>query len=407
MPKANQNLNREMYILIRLLIFLTNIPNSFRILTLSTFILFSTNILASDENKNKLSTVVIDPGHGGQDPGALGAKGREKDIVLGIALKLGKLIKENTDTRVIFTRDQDVFIPLHERAEIANRNNADLFISIHANANKNHTVYGSETYAMGLHTNEKNLEVAKKENAVITLEKDYTTHYEGYDPNSAESFIIFTLMQNTYLDQSLDFASNVQDSFEKIAQRANRGVRQAGFLVLWKTTMPSVLIEIGFITNPNEEKFLMSEDGQEKIAKSIFKAFMTYKAKIEDKSKTIINRDEDKKEDTKEIVSINDTSVEEIAEDADSILFRVQIISSNKKVPKNSKNYKKALGATTQKKVYEHYSNGLYKYFVGASSNYNEITEFSKKVKKQFPKAFVVAFKNNKIIPLSDVIRKN
>ena len=221
--------------------------------------LFSVSLWAGDEN-SKLKTLVIDPGHGGMDPGALGSKSKEKDVVLAVGLKLGKLINENqSDVKVIFTRKDDTFIPLHERADIANRNNADLFISIHANANKNHAVFGAETYAMGVHTNEKNMDVAKKENSAITFEKDYSSHYEGYDPNSAESFIIFTLMQGAFMEQSLEFANIIQTSFDKNAKRANRGVRQAGFLVLWKTTMPAVLVETGFISNTEEEKFLISD----------------------------------------------------------------------------------------------------------------------------------------------------
>lgn len=357
------------------------------------------NAFAGNDN-GKLKIVVIDPGHGGEDPGALGSKSKEKDVVLGIGLKLGKLINDNLNgVKVIFTRNEDIFIPLHERAEIANRNNADLFISIHANANKNHAVYGVETYAMGLHTSEKNLEVAKKENAAITFEKDYSSHYEGYDPNSAESFIIFSLMQNTYLDQSLDFAGIVEEKVDKLASRTARGVKQAGFLVLWKTTMPSVLIETGFITNVDEEKYLDSEEGQVAIAKSIYNAFYDYKVKIDSKSnfeqtikneKTVVNPPSDS-------TQIPDST----------IIFRVQILTSSKKINENNKvfdNCKKIEGFSG---VTEFAVNNNHKYTIGGSKNYDAIIRFNKKVKKFYPKAFIVAVQDGKIIPVSDVIKRN
>ena len=359
-------------------------------------------IFASDENI-KLKTIVIDAGHGGEDPGASGIKTKEKDVVLAVALKLGKLINENQkDVKVIFTRSVDKFIPLHERAEIANKNSADLFISIHANANVNHAVFGSETYAMGLHTNEKNMEVAKKENAVITYEKDYSAHYEGYDPNSAESFIIFTLMQNTHLEQSLDFAGYIQNKLEKSADRTSRGVKQAGFLVLWKTTMPSVLIETGYISNPDEEKFLNSEAGQSKLAMSIFNAFTDYKNQIESKSasakKGLVSNNENvesKTVDTVTELSPNDT-----------IIFKIQILSSSKKVSMGSKQFKKCKEIEGFKRIEELHSSDNYKYFVKSDSNYNDILAFNKKVKKIYPKAFIVAFRNGKITSLNEVIKK-
>jgi N-acetylmuramoyl-L-alanine amidase len=363
--------------------------------------LFSYPLNASDEN-GKLKVLVIDPGHGGQDPGALGSKAREKDIVLAIGLKLGMLINENhTDVKVIFTRKDDTFIPLHERAEIANRNNADLFISIHANANKNHTIFGAETYAMGLHTNEKNMEVAKKENAAITFEKDYSTHYEGYDPNSAESFIIFTLMQNTFMEQSLEFANFIQTSFDGYAQRINRGVKQAGFLVLWKTSMPSVLIETGFISNSEEEKYLTSEEGQNKLAESIYKSFLDYKTQIESKSNFTQTQTVELPENTQTIVY--DTSA--IAANTD-IIFKVQILSSQKQIKDKQKIVKKCKKIKGFSQIDEFYTGNSYKYSLGSSNNYKEIIEFTKAVKKVYAKAFIIAFKNGKIIPLNDALKR-
>ena len=229
--------------------------------------------------------MVIDPGHGGKDPGALGKHVKEKDVVLAVGLKLGKYIEENfKDVQVIYTRKTDVFIPLHERADIANKNKADLFISIHANSLPGSSATGTETFVMGEYKNSSNLEVAKKENAVITLEDDYSTRYEGFDPNSNDSYIIFSLLQKTYLYQSLEFAGFVQDQFRERVQRIDRGVKMAGFIVLWKTTMPSVLVETGFLTSSKEESFLGSDQGQDYIASAIFRAFKAYKQKIENNS---------------------------------------------------------------------------------------------------------------------------
>lgn len=228
-----------------------------------------------------IRTVVIDPGHGGHDAGCLGSSGKEKHIALDVALKLGKLIEENyPEVRVLYTRKSDVFVELHERAGIANRAKADLFICIHANSGPP-AAFGSETFVMGLHKTEENLAVSKRENASILLEKDYKTRYDGFDPNSPEAHIIFNLFQNIYMNQSLAFASKIQNEFEEYAGRFNRGVKQAGFLVLYRTSMPSVLIETGFLTNKADEKYLLSEKGQDDIAYSIFRAFKSYKVDME------------------------------------------------------------------------------------------------------------------------------
>ncbi len=229
--------------------------------------------------------VVIDPGHGGRDPGTHGAKAKEKDINLSVALKTGKYISENLkDVKVIYTRVDDTYPGLDERAEVANRHKADIFISIHSNWWSDKRVAGSETYVLGQTMDEANLRVAMKENSVITFEENYETKYEGYDPNSVESFIIFSLMQNTYLKQSTEFASLLQQQFKDRVGRKDRGVRQAGFLVLWRTTMPSVLVELGYVSNPEEEKFLMSEQGQDYLASAIFRAFRDYKQTIDSRS---------------------------------------------------------------------------------------------------------------------------
>jgi len=229
--------------------------------------------------------VVIDAGHGGRDPGAVGAISKEKNINLAVALKAGKYISDNLkDVKVIYTRTDDTFPGLAERAEVANKHKADLFISIHSNAISDKRFTGAETYVLGQTMDDANLQVAMKENSVITFEKDYKTKYEGFDPNSAESYIIFSLMQNTYLKQSTEFATMVQNQFRDRVGRKDRGVRQAGFVVLWRTTMPSVLIELGFISNPDEEKYLNSAQGQDYLASAIYRAFRDYRQTIDSRS---------------------------------------------------------------------------------------------------------------------------
>ena len=246
-----------------------------------TLLSFNTSGNAQGTNK-KVKTVVIDAGHGGNDPGTHGVSTKEKDLVLKIALKTGKYIEKYLpEVKVIYTRKDDRFLELHERADIANKNKADLFISIHANALGKSTVHGTETYVMGLHTNEKNFNVAKRENSVILLEEDHEEKYEGFDPNSPESYIIFSMTQNAYLDNSLLLANNIEMQFKKRAGRKSLGVKQAGFQVLWNTYMPSVLVEIGYLTNLKEEKELNTIKVQDYIASGIFRAFRDYKTQIE------------------------------------------------------------------------------------------------------------------------------
>jgi len=263
------------------------------------FLIFSLSILMEknvfSQEKTSITKVVIDAGHGGKDPGTIGKKSQEKNVALQIALKLSEEIRSQCKgVTVICTRTTDEFIELHERAEIANRYKADLFISIHCNANPKHTFQGAETYVMGLHRTEANLEIAKKENAAILMEPDYSTNYNGFDPNSDESYITFTLFQNAYLEQSSRFASYIQDEMKDRVGMNDRGVRQAGFLVLYKTTMPSVLIETGFLSNPEEEKFLISQKGQQYISSAICRAFRKFKAKMEGNGKELASLNEKK-----------------------------------------------------------------------------------------------------------------
>lgn len=248
---------------------------------IALLLIFTSFISINSPQPYAVKTVVIDAGHGGNDPGCSGSKVNEKNVALNIALKLGEYIKKNyTNVNVLYTRNTDNFVELYERANVANRNNADLFISVHCNSGARNA-YGTETYTMGLHRSEANLKVAQFENTVILLEENYKENYEGFDPNSPESYIIFSLYQNANLEKSLLLASKVEEQFETRTKRNSRGVKQAGFLVLYKTTMPSILIETGFLTNKHEEKYLSSEQGQDYIASAIYRAFKDYKTEIE------------------------------------------------------------------------------------------------------------------------------
>jgi N-acetylmuramoyl-L-alanine amidase len=232
----------------------------------------------------QLKTIVLDAGHGGKDPGTHGKIAVEKDVALSVVLQLGKLIKEKyPEIRIIYTRQKDEFIELHERAAIANRNKADLFISVHCNSGPAHAC-GSETYAMGLHTSEGNLNVAKRENAVVLKEDNYLKKYGGFDPSSPMAHIFFANIQNAYIDQSLSLAAKIENHFGKVEGKKTRGVKQAGFLVLWKTAMPAILIELGYLTHVREEKSLAAKSGQEKLARSILKAISKYKEEMESES---------------------------------------------------------------------------------------------------------------------------
>lgn len=239
----------------------------------------SSTYLAKD---SKVDIVVIDAGHGGHDSGTRGRLLKEKDVALKIALKVGDYIEKNLPgVKVIYTRKDDRYLALDDRADIANKNHADLFICIHANANPNTKAFGTETFVMGEHKDEANLAIAQRENSVILMDENYEERYEGFNPNSPESYILFTLTQSAYQESSLRFASKIESQFKDRVGRVSRGVKQAGFVVLWRTTMPSVLIETGFLTNSSEEKFLAGESGQDLIASGIYRAFKEYKSDVE------------------------------------------------------------------------------------------------------------------------------
>jgi N-acetylmuramoyl-L-alanine amidase len=345
-----------------------------------------------DPQNKKNWVIVIDPGHGDWDPGAVGKFSYEKDVVLKIALRTGDLIKRNlAGVKVIYTRDDDTYVDLYERANIANKNKADLFISIHANGNPSSNAKGTETYIMGLAKDQANLEVAMKENAVITLEEDYSTKYEGFDPNSPESYIIFTLMQNVYREQSTNLAAMIQSQYKEKVSKVDRGVQEAGFIVLFTTAMPSVLTEIGFITNPAEEKYLNSKEGQESISSAIYRACRDYINDVESKSGISVSANAGNELPDKQ-------PSDSAAAPSSDYIFSVQIASSTTKKQINPKNFK---GFTN---ISEIFSAGSYKYVSGNFSDYTEAAAYRKKLENSFPGAFVVATKENKIVPLQEAI---
>jgi N-acetylmuramoyl-L-alanine amidase len=349
------------------------------------------------DEKYTIKTIVIDAGHGGKDSGTHGRKAKEKDIALAISLKLGTYIEENIpEVKVIYTRTTDIFVPLDERANIANKNKADLFISIHINGNKNTKAYGTETYAMGLHKTIGNLEVAKLENSAILFEEDYSTKYEGFDPQSSESYIIFSFLANTFLEQSLNYAAFVENEFKSKALRKSRGVKQAGFVVLWKTTMPSVLIEAGFLTNPQEERYLLSKNGQEYIASAIYRAFKSYKTSIEEKSHFIAKIDTNIQYDDSQTINSN-----KLKEDLNTISFKVQIASSTNSISTTSDFFKGF------KNIEEYKFDEFYKYTIGSTSNFEKIVKYKKTIEENFPDAFIIAVdENSNLIPLNEALNK-
>jgi len=398
-------------------------------------------------------TVVIDPGHGGKDGGATRDKIKEKDINLQVALGLGKLIEtSHPGVKVVYTRKTDVFVDLLKRAQIANKAKANLFISIHVNSSqaKTTTASGVETYILGLHRSKDNLEVAKRENSVILMEDDYHQKYEGFDPNSPESYIIFEFMANKYMEQSLEFATYVQNHCVKSAKRGDRGVRQAGLLVLRESAMPSVLIELGFINNSTEAKYMSSATGQRTLASAIYSGFKEYKKAFDkrgtfvtngkpaekekatnnppvaeiitnvadagntsdtpefettdqayvtkpkqDPVKQTTNKKPAEKEKTKQETpgSIQKTETENKPPINDSrIEYRVQFLISNTPIAKNSSAFK---GLSP---VDEYIDDGIHKYTYGKTYDENEIKNIQSEVRKKFHDAFVVKFMNGKRI---------
>ena len=393
---------------------------------------------------NKRFTLVIDPGHGGHDAGALGAISKEKNINLAVALRFGKYVEQNLpEVRVIYTRKTDVFIPLNERANIANRANADLFISVHTNAlPAGKVARGFETYTLGMHRAKDNLDVAMRENSVISMEKDYQQRYQGFDPRSSESYIIFEFIQGKNMERSVELARMIQRGVCDGANRPDKGVHQAGFLVLRETSMPGCLIELGFITTPDEERLLNDDSRVDDIARGIYEAFAKYKNKY-DRSVSVPYRAKDsedvnipkivpdqepapktrvvtrgkqpkreeatpeqpkrevKKQEPKKDVKKQETKKEvKKAEIADAPVFKLQIFVGSRNLRKGDAHFK---GETD----YDSFQEGnLVKYTLGASTNYNEIYRLRKEKLEKFPEAFIIAFKNGQKYDVNQAIRE-
>lgn len=396
--------------------------------------------------------LVIDAGHGGHDAGAVGAFSKEKNINLSIALAFGKLVEANCpDVTVIYTRKTDKFVPLQERADIANRAGADLFISVHTNALPGGKIaYGSETYTLGMARAAANLDVAKRENSVILYEEDYKTRYSGFDPNSAESYIIFEFIQDQYMRQSVSLARSIQRAYVRTAGRRDKGVHQAGFLVLRNTSMPSVLTEVGFISTPAEERFLNTKEGVAKMGRSIYEGFLEYR-RAQGGTKALLHPYDDgeakknsrkaerdaKRRDASADVEAETRAAESAAppagadnipaqgektgrlteetgtaadkpgrltEDAPRtaagrVEYRVQLIASSRKLAKSDASFKGLAPVS----YYE--EGGLYKYTYGSTGDYNEALRLQREARKAVAGAFVVAFVDGKRVSVAEARR--
>jgi N-acetylmuramoyl-L-alanine amidase len=361
--------------------------------------------------QSNLFKVTLDAGHGGHDFGATYSGHVEKKINLALVLKVGKLLEQNSKIDVIYTRKTDVFIDLIERANIANRADSNIFVSIHCNANKNTAAYGTETYVMGMSKVASNLEAAKKENSVITLEKDYKHKYEGFDPNSPETMIGMTLMAEEYLENSISLASKIEDGFADLGKKVrDEGVKQAPFMVLHKAYMPRVLIETGFVSNPTEGADLDSEDGQNEIARAIANAIVSYKKEYfgSDNSDNIIEKPsqriiEKPAKDTTSPAKPNQSSevtTPAIQQNSGGTIFKVQLSASTKKLELNPSNFKGL------KNISMAYEGKYYKYMYGQTTDYEEAKKLLQEAKsKGYDSAYLIAFKNGEKISVQDAIK--
>ncbi len=338
----------------------------------------------------KAFVVVLDAGHGGHDSGNRGNGYYEKTIALNIALSIGKILEKNKYIKVIYTRKSDKFVKLVDRASIANKADADLFISIHCDAFTSSKAYGAGTFVLGLHANQRNLEIAKRENSVIFYEEDYEKNYEGFDPNNPESVISLTLMQETYSNQSIEAAASIQKSFVANLGRKDRTVKQAGFVVLKYTYMPSVLVETGFLTNRREGAYLNSKKGQNEISKAIAKAIVNYKNELE---KSVANQQLfDKKETPKKLTKVTSNGTKDIR-------FMVQLAASKKPIEAIPQNFNGLKNIIRQKE------GAYYKYFHGNSKSYKFIQNEKRKAQRAgFKSAFIVSFRGNQKIKLSEAL---
>ncbi len=367
----------------------------------------------------KQFTLVIDAGHGGHDAGAIGSFSKEKDINLRTALAFGRYVEQHApDVKVIYTRKTDTFVTLHGRADIANKAKADLFISIHTNALPGGRISrGLETYTLGMHRASDNLDVAKRENSVILVEKDYKERYQGFDPNSSESYIIFEFMQDNNMQRSVDLASLVQRNVCSTASRPNKGVKQAGFLVLRETSMPSCLIELGFISTPDEERLLNDAQGVDNIARGIYQAFASYKNKYDSNATStltaIVPPKETPADSPKKVEEAAPTKTEceapkdDVQEntpqkvDATNLpVFKVQVFVAPSVLKKSDSRFKGRTDCDYYKE------SGMVKYTVGESVNYNEIYRLRKEILSAFPDCFIVAFKNGEKMNVNEAIRE-
>lgn len=377
---------------------------------------FSINSYAKD------FTVVLDAGHGGHDAGAVGRISKEKNINLKVALAVGALLSKNhNDIKVLYTRKSDKFIPLHGRADIANNAKADIFVSIHTNSlPKGRIARGTETYTLGLHRSKENLAVAQKENSVILIESDYKQRYAGFNPNSAESYIMFEFIQDKNMQQSINLAKSVQNQFRITAQRNDRGVRQAGFLVLHATSMPSILIELGYISTPDEEKYLNSAKGIQDLSKSIYLAILNYKQKSKPGSAIATSEpittqpaDSDRTEKEESIqpeekinkqnpVKQEKQTPENTGDNvsSDKPVFKIQILTASRPLKTTDRRLKGL------KPVDYYQENGIYKYTYGASTDYNKIYRMRKEILGKFKDAFIIAFKGDNKMNVQEAIQE-
>lgn len=359
--------------------------------------ILSVNISVGQADLGKIRCICIDAGHGGRDPGAIGSKVYEKNVVLAVALKLGKLIEKTyPDIKVVYIRDKDVFVELSERTRIANHHKADLFISVHANAldikkyPKNKYVRGIETFILGTNNSQHNLQVAMKENSVIHYEDDYSVKYEGFDPSRVESYIMFNMLRNMHLDKSLTLASLVQQELVKTTQHVDRDVRQGPLWVLKDVAMPSILVEIGYITNPDEERYMMSVSGQAKIAQGIFEGFRKYKAKVEKKVSVQPEQVTENK-----AVSLKNTPTAGNGTKFDTPVYAIQVAS----VPDRVKN---SASLCPGRKVCEINGGGRFRYYVAESNDLQKVKEELSGVRKKVKDCFIIAIYNNKVISVAE-----
>jgi N-acetylmuramoyl-L-alanine amidase len=357
----------------------------------------NTSLLPNDGKDYRIKKVVIDAGHGGHDSGCHGESGIEKKNTLAIALKLGEKIKANfPNVEIIYTRDKDEFIELHRRADIANKAKADLFISIHCNStDENSGAFGTETYVLGMHKKEENFGVARRENGSILLENDYEKQYDGFDPNSNEAYIMFSLFQNAYLDKSILFGKMVEESFKNNAGRKSLGVKQAGFIVLKEATMPSVLIETGFLNHRNEGYFLSTADGQETISEAILLAFSKYKKSVETKEEEQVT--EAKASPKRLWKSENAQNTDLSRDNREGVIFKIQLATSSR-----DQSQTKEWQSVEDLEVIK--ENNVYKYFKTGFNDYNETAAKLKQLKANgFGDAFIVVFKNGKRVSIDEV----